>query len=326
MRIIPRMTDFRWGILGTGKIAGEFAEGLCAVDGAELAAVGSRSQESASRFASKHGARRTHATYASLANDPEVDAVYVSTPHPYHAENTLLCLEAGKPVLCEKPFALNAREAAKMSEYARARGVFLMEAMWTRWNPVTVRVREIISSGRLGEIRQVVCDFGFRADFDERGRLFDPALGGGALLDVGVYPVSWAHMVFGREPDEITGIAERGPTGTDDQSAYLLRFGGALAILSSAVRTETRREAVIHGTEGSLHVPTFWRPDRLLLDGEEERFEIRGNGMNYEAEEVMRCIAAGKTESETMPLDESLAVMRTMDTLRSQFGLKYPGE
>jgi predicted dehydrogenase len=321
------MERFRWGILGTGRIANKFAAGLADVEGAELVAVGSRSREGAEAFGSKWNLRKRHASYAALAADAEVDAIYVSTPHNLHCENTLLCLEAGKPVLCEKPFAMNAPQVEEMIRCARQRGVFLMEGMWTRWNPVTVRVRELVREGAIGSPRMLQCDLGFRAPFDPGSRLFDLALGGGALLDVGVYCVAYAHMIFGAAPEEVVGLADRGATGADEQSACILRFGdGALAVLSSAVRTNTPVEATISGTDGSIRVPRFYDADRLFLKGEEILVERAGNGFNYEAAEVQRLVRAGKLESDVLPLDESLAILRTLDRIRAQWGLRYPAD
>ncbi len=321
------MERFRWGILGTGRIANKFAAGLADVEGAELAAIGSRTREGAELFGSKWNVRKRHASYSALAADPEVDAIYVSTPHSLHCENTLLCLEAGKPVLCEKPFAMNAAQAEEMIRSARSRRRFLMEGMWTRWNPVTLRVRELVREGAIGAPRMLSCDLGFRAAFDPASRLFDPARGGGALLDVGVYCVAYAHMIFGAAPEQVAGLADRGSTGVDEQSACILRYeSGALAVLSSAVRTTTPMEATICGTEGWIRVPHFYDADRLLLNGEEIRIERVGNGFNYEAAEVQRLVRAGKLESDVLPLDESLAILRTLDRIRAQWGLRYPAD
>lgn len=317
-------TTFRWGILGTGRIAGEFAEGLTSIPDARIAAVGSRTHASAERFGRSHGSPRCHGSYRELAEDPDVDAIYVATPHPLHRENTLLCLEQGKPVLCEKPFAMNASEARSMVATARDRKTFLLEAMWTRFSPVMARVRSLLHDGALGEVRQLHADFGFRTDVDPGGRLFDRALGGGALLDVGVYCASLAQMVFGEVPRDIQGLAHLGSTGVDEQCAWIQRYGGGqLAILSAAIRTETAQGATIYGSEGSLHIPEFWHPDRLLLGEAEERFEVQGNGYQYQALEVQRCVREGLTESPMLPLDESIEVMETLDRIRSPWGLRY---
>jgi len=328
MGTISTTTPFRWGILGTGTIAGKFATGLAAVGGdAELAAVGSRTAAGARAFADRHGVARAHGSYAALAADPDVDCVYVASPHSAHREHTLLCIEHGKHVLCEKPFALSEAEGREMVAAARDRGVFLMEAMWTRFNPVMVRLRELLREGVLGELRYLQADFGFRVPFDADGRLFAPALGGGALLDVGVYGVSLAHMVFGGPPEAIAGLADLGRTGIDEQSAWVCRWpDGRLAVLSAAVRTETPQEAVLCGTDDRVRIPGFWHPDRLFVGGREETFEIAGNGYHYQAEEVARCVREGRTESAVMPLDETLAILADLDRIRAQWGLRYPGE
>ncbi|HNP73172.1 MAG TPA: Gfo/Idh/MocA family oxidoreductase [Kouleothrix sp.] len=326
------MPAIRWGILGTGNIAAQFARGLAELDDATLVAVGSRTPEAAAAFGQRFGAARAHGSYAALANDPDVDAIYVATPHPFHKDNTLLCLSAGKAVLCEKPFAINAGEAAEMIASARARGVFLMEAMWTRFLPHMVRLRELLAAGVIGEVRMLQADFGFRTGFDPRGRLFDPALGGGALLDVGIYPASLASMVFGA-PERIAGMAHLGATGVDEQSAMIFGYaGGQLALLSQATRTNTPHEALLLGTAGRIRVHGSWwkaASMTLSLDGQpDERIDTPsvGNGYNYEAAEVGRCLRAGLAESATMPLDETLAIMRTLDEVRAQWGLRYPGE
>ncbi|MHC4716050.1 MAG: Gfo/Idh/MocA family protein [Planctomycetota bacterium] len=322
----------RWGILGPGAIARKFAEGLKSVDDAELAAVGSRTQANADRFGAEFGAARCHGSYEALAADDEVDAIYVATPHPMHKDNAILCLRAGKAVLCEKPLTINAAEAEEMVAAAREAGVFLMEAMWTRFLPYVVKLRELLGQGAIGEVRMMAADFGFRAGFDPSSRLFDPHLGGGALLDVGVYPISLASMILG-EPEEVAGLAELGQSGVDEQSAFVLKSpGGRLAVLYTAVRTKTPMEATIMGTEGHvrLHSP-WWRGRTLTLfpaGGQEQEFDLphEGNGYNYEAVEVCECLRAGKTASDIMPLAESVSVMKTLDRIRAQWGLKYPME
>lgn len=323
---------FRWGILGLGNIAGQFATGLKAIPDATLAAVGSRSQEKADTFGEKFGAARRHGSYRALAEDPEVDAVYVASPHPMHKDDALLCLNHGKAVLCEKPFTINAREAEEVIAAARKNNAFLMEAMWSRFTPVWAKIRQLLAEGAIGEPRMLQADFGFQAGFDPKSRLFDPALGGGALLDVGVYCVSLASMLFGT-PVAQTGLATLGATGIDEQSAFVLRYGnGELAVLSTAVRTNTPHEATILGTSGSIRVESpWWIPKVLTLSQQgkdTQRIEIPfdGNGYNYEALEVMDCVRRGETESRHLPLSETLQIMQTMDALRAQWGLKYPQE
>jgi len=323
----------RWGILGCGNIARKFAEGLSAVGDAELAAVGSRTQAKAQAFADKFGAARAHDSYEALVADGEVDVVYVATPHALHKDNSILCLEAGKAVLCEKPFTINTVQARQVIDLARKKGLFLMEAMWTRFLPCLARVRQLLADGTIGEVRMIAADFGFRAGVNPESRLFNPALGGGALLDVGVYTVSLASMVFGDEPGDVATLAELGATGVDEQSAFVLKYpGGRLASLLTAVRTLTPMEATIMGTEGHIRLHTaWWRGSKMTLSvqgRDEQLIELppEGNGYNYEAQEVGRCLRAGRTESEVMPLDETLAVMRTLDRIRAEWGLTYPME
>jgi predicted dehydrogenase len=323
---------FRWGILGTGAIARQFVQGLRSLPEAEVFAVGSRSEGSAAKFAEKRNIPRRHAGYDALASDPEVDIVYIATPHPFHAENAALCLRAGKAVLCEKPFCVNAAQAERVIELARERGLFIMEGMWTRFFPLMERVRRLVSEGAVGEVRMLNVDFGFRADLDPASRLFDQRLGGGALLDVGVYCVSFASMVLGR-PSGFVSLPHLGETGVDEQASIILEHeGGRLANLSIGVRTTTPQEATIMGTEGyiRIHAP-WWRPKSMTISSpgtEDETVEapISGNGFDYEAAEVMRCLAAGNTESDVMPLDETVSVLRTMDGIRAAWGLRYPGE
>lgn len=322
---------FRWGILGTGDIARQFADGIDALPDAVVAAVGSRSQDTAAAFGKRHGIERCHGSYEALAADPDVDAIYIGTPHPLHKANTILCLESGKHVLCEKPFAVNRGEAEAMIAVAREKQLFLMEAMWTRYLPSTEKVREWLAEGAIGEVRMFEGSFGFRADWNEESRLLDPSLAGGALLDVGVYPIAFAHMVFGGAPDRITGMAHLGDTGVDEQSAYVLGFpGGGLAVLSAAVRTETPQDATVMGTDGMIHLESpFWRSKKVTITGaREETAECPyiGNGYSHEAQHVAECVRAGKLESDIMPHSETLAIMDTMDTLRAQWGMRYPME
>ncbi|MBA3939425.1 MAG: Gfo/Idh/MocA family oxidoreductase [Planctomycetes bacterium] len=322
----------RWGILGLGAIARKFALGLKAVPDARLAAVGSRSLDKAQAFAAEFGGARAHGSYEALAADPEVDAIYIGTPHPMHRADAILCLRAKKAVLCEKPFTVNAAELAEVVAVARAERVFLMEAMWTRFLPAMERVREWLAAGAIGEPRMVTADFGFRAEWNPGSRLLDPALAGGGLLDVGIYPIAAAAMVFGPNPARITGLAHLGATGVDEQAAMVLAYPqGQLAVLSCGVRTETTHGLRIDGTAGRITVPNFWRADRAILTAGDRTEDVQlghqgGNGYNFEAAEVGRCLRAGRTESAVVTLDESLALMRILDELRRQFGLRYPME
>lgn len=325
-------TPIRWGILGTGIIAGRFAEGLRFAPGAELVAVGSRQQQTAEAFGDRLGVVRRHGSYKALATDPEVDVVYVATPHPMHADATVLCLSNGKHVLCEKPFAVNIAEADRMVAAARANDRFLMEAMWMRFRPAMVKLRELLAAGAIGKVRMITAELSWHAQFDAENRLFAPGLGGGALLDCGVYPISFAAMVMG-QPNQVSGLATLGETGVDEQAGIVLKNdNGQLAVIAITIQANGPRTASILGTKGRIDVPTDWhRPEALVLypDGSEpQRFDLphAGIGYHFEAIEVMNCIRAGKRESETLPLAETLAIQRTMDNLRAQWGIKYPSE
>ena len=326
------MGKIRWGIIGTGNIAHKFATGLRACGDAQLMAVGSRQQETADKFAAEFDVPHRHASYEALAADPDVDVVYVSTPHSFHHDNTILCLEAGKHVLCEKPFAINAVQASEMIAVARRRKRFLMDAVWSRFQPAQVKMRELIADGAIGELRMIESDFGFRAGVNPKARLFNPELGGGALLDVGVYNVQLASMLFG-PPTQIKALAQLGETGVDEQAAVVtLHEQGRIAFSSTAIRTTTRHAACVFGTGGwiTLDEP-WWRTNGLTLvvaGKAPVHFDtpLVANGYNYEADEVMRCIRAKKLESDVMPLDETLSIMKTLDAIREQWGLKYPME
>ncbi len=327
------MTDkIRWGIIGTGFIANAFATGLSVLPEAELVAVGSRTAAAANKFGDAFGIAHRHASYDELAHNPEVDVVYVATPHPLHRENSLLCLQAGKAVLCEKPFTINAAEAETVIKLARQKQLFLMEAMWTRFIPLTIKLRQLLAEGVIGDLQMLTADLGFKMVYDPKSRLFDPQLGGGALLDVGVYTVSWAYMLLG-PPDSITSTCQFGETGVDERMAIILGYNQSqLATLYASIRNATPSEAVLIGTEGWLrvHAPMY-KPTTLTLSRAGQNDEVieishQGNGYNYQAAEVMRCLRAGLLESETMPLDETLAIMQTMDQIRAQWGLKYPME
>ena len=325
-------TPIRWGILGPGSIANQFAKGLQTAPDGELVAVGSRDQQRADTFADQYHAPNRHASYEALVQDPDIDAIYVATPHPFHKDNAILCLEAGKAVLCEKPFTINAAEAEKVVACARAQDTFLMEAMWTRYLPIIVQTRQWLEEGAIGEPRLVSADFGFRTGINPDGRLFNLSLGGGAMLDVGIYVVSFAAMILGAKPQQIAAAAHIGETGVDEQTGILLRYeNGALANLSCAVRASTPHEALIVGTEGTISIdPSWWKGESATLKAgdREERVELplEGNGYNYEAQEVARCLREGLRESPVMPLDETVALMQILDEARAQIDLKYPME
>lgn len=327
------MTVFRWGILGAGSIAHKFATGLNDLPDTELYAVGSRSQAKADAFADVYKIPVRHNSYEALVADPKVDAIYVATPHTFHKEHSILAMEQGKAVLCEKPFALNAAEAAEMIAYARTHKVFLMEAMWSRFLPHMQKIKELIAQGAIGEIRMLQADFGFRMpEVMPEHRLFNPHLGGGALLDVGIYPVSLAYFLFGK-PTQIKTLANLGSTQVDEEAALIFQHEkGELSLLSTAIRLNTPHEALIVGTQGRIKIhSSWWAPAKFTLepagkDAQVILVDTPLNGYNYEALEVAKCVQNGRLESETMPLDETLAIMQTLDTIRKEWGLSYPAE
>ena len=322
----------RWGILGPGGIAHKFAEALKSIPDAEIIAVGSRDLQRANTFADTFDIPHRHGSYVELTNNPEIDVVYVATPHPFHKACAMLCLEAGKAVLCEKPLTVDAEQAEEMIACARKHKQFLMEAMWTRFIPIMVQVQEWLGDGVIGEARMLTADFGNRVVLtpeNMKGRLFALELAGGAMLDIGVYTVSLASMIFGA-PAKITSLAHIGETGVDEQAAILLGYdAGQIASLSCAITTRTSQDARIFGTKGSIHIPNFSRATSATLEisGKEPvhiEMPFIDNGFEYQILEVIKCLRAGKLESEIMPLDESFSVIKTMDTVREQWGLKYP--
>jgi predicted dehydrogenase len=322
----------RWGIAATGNIAHTFAGGLAQLDDAEIAAVGSRSADRAGEFAVEVGAARAHGSYQDLAADGGVDVVYVASPHARHEADALLFLEAGKHVLCEKPMALNRAQAERMAAAARVRRLFLMEAMWSRFLPSWQLVRRLVAQGRIGEPLVVEADLGFRRPIDPAHRLFDRALGGGAALDLGVYPVSFASFLLGT-PDGVSAQGHIGETGVDEQFAAALHHpGGALAVAKGAIRAWLGSTARVTGSEGWLRLPAMMHGATHVdvgdVDGGRERVETpyEGEGLRFQATEVHRCLREGLTESPVMPLDETCAVAGTLDAIRAQIGMTYPGE
>jgi predicted dehydrogenase len=328
------MTDtIRWGIIGTGHIASDFTGDLALLDDATAVAVGSRQQQTADDFADRFDVPHRHARYEDLVADPDVDAVYVSTPHPAHHAAALLAIEAGKAVLVEKPFTLNGSQAVALVSAARANGTFLMEAMWTRFLPHMHRIREVLASGVLGALRTVTADHGQRfLPPDPTSRLYDPALGGGALLDLGIYPVSFASAVLGT-PQRVTAVSDPTATGVDAQTSIVLQYAeGRHAVLTTTLGASTANVATIVGTEGRIEIDRTWyKPTSFtvtLRSGETERFDEPrvGHGLRFEAAELGRCLREGRLESDLMPLAETLDIMATLDEVRRQIGLSYPGE
>lgn len=322
------MQPIRFGILGAGAIAAHFVQALRAVEGAELAAVASRDLEKAQRFAAEHGAARAHGSYRALAEDPGVDIVYVATITPFHEEHVLLCLNAGKAVLCEKPFAVNAAQARRMADCAVRNGVLLMEAMWTRYLPATQQARRWVREGAIGEPKMLFANLNVSVPFDPASRLQDISIAGGAALDIGCYVVAEAFCLMGA-PVAGSAQAQIGVTGVDVQDAMILRHeGGGLSILTSAMHTVTPCDAAVYGTEGAVLLPGFQGATAAILrrnGAAEQRFEQEplANGFEYEIREAVRCFREGRTETPYLPLRESVAIMEALDGFRRDFGLRY---
>ncbi|GIH21746.1 oxidoreductase [Acrocarpospora phusangensis] len=322
----------RWAIVGTGGIAKAFAEDLRLSDAGTLVAVGSRTAARAEAFAAETGAPRSYGDQAEMLAAGDIDAVYVATPHNAHRDSALAAIEAGKAVLVEKPFTINRGEAEELVKAARARGVFLMEAMWTRFLPHMVRLRELLAEGRLGDVRLVTAEHGVWFRRDPVHRMFDPHLGGGALLDLGVYPVSFLSMVLGT-PASVLAATQFGDTGVDGQTAVITGYAdGRQGVATSTMEAFLPNRAAIAGTDARIDIDAWWyRPTSFTLtarSGAVERYEfpVPGNGLRFQTEEVARCVREGLLESPVLTLDETCEIMGTMDEVRAQVGLRYPGE
>lgn len=321
-------TRTRWGILATGWIADRFAADLALLPRAELLAVGSRSAPAAREFAARHGAPRAYGSWDELAADPDLDVIYVATPHSAHHAAAKLCLRAGKAVLCEKPITLDLAGAEDLVSTAREGGRFLMEAMWTRTLPAIRRIRELVADGAIGQVTAVYADFAIGGDFPPTHRLRARELGGGALLDLGVYPVTFAHIFLG-VPERIAALAALSPEGVDENTGILFGYpDGAVASLHCGIVGESPVSASVVGTRGRVVIPNgFFHTSgfTLVRDDLAEEFVLpwRGNGLGYEAEEVMDCLVRGRTESDLVPLSSTLEVMRILDDVRAQIGVSY---
>jgi predicted dehydrogenase len=314
----------RWGVIGTGAIAAAWVEDMGMTDSGTVVAVGSRKLETAERFADRWGIPNRHASYEELVADAEVDAVYVATPHPLHSPCAQLALRAGKPALVEKPFTVNAAEAEELVALARSEGLFLMEAMWTRWLPHIVEVRRLLAEGALGKLASVTADHGQWFAPDRDFRRFARELHSGALADLGVYPVSFASMVLGT-PERIVSLITPAPDGGDEMTSMVFGYAsGAQALLNCSISGKSPTRGAIVGSDARIEIDgDFYRPSSFSLisrDGVETRFEVRheGWGLRHQADEVARCLHEGLLESPVMPLDESISIMQTMDAVRAQ--------
>ncbi|MEO8093997.1 MAG: Gfo/Idh/MocA family oxidoreductase [Pseudolysinimonas sp.] len=328
------MTErLRWGILGTGWIADWMTKDL-RVLGSPVTAVGSRTQQRADAYAAEHGIPNAHGSYAALVADPEVDVVYIATPHPSHVADAMLALNAGKHVLVEKPFTLNAAEARALTALASERGLVVLEAMWTRWLPHMARIREIIAAGTLGEVRTVIADHTQKLSADPAHRMQSLELGGGALLDLGIYPVSFAWELFGA-PSTIAAVSSPTPSGADRQTAMTFTYAdGQQAVMQCALDTQGPNQAVILGTDARIEIDPVWytpttfrviAPDGSVIEEFDGRLPA-GRGMQFQAAALEALVAAGKLEDELLPPSESVAIMESLDEVRRQIGLRYPGD
>ncbi len=326
------MRNVNWGIIGTGNIAHQFAKGLQHANGAVLLGVGSRSQQSADGFANEYDIPRSYSTYQQLIDDPEIDIIYISTPNNLHYENTKTCLNAGKAVLCEKPFTINLEQAKELVQLARDKNLFLMEALWSRFFPAYKQMQDWLKAGTIGNVEMLSANFGFYADYKADSRLYDPELGGGSLLDVGIYTLALALHVLG-SVKSILAQADLSSTGVDENLAVILQHqNGGTSVLQSSFRTNLVNHAAINGTKGYIRIPDpFWQPDTLYLcmnEQHEEKFEFpfQSEGYQFEAEAAQQCLLKGKIESEIVPHKDTLEIMELMDTIRNDIGLKYPME
>lgn len=319
----------RWGILGAGRIAQKFASAISFTEGNEVYAVASRERDKASDFAGRYHAVHIYDQYANLAEDPSVDIIYVATPHAFHCEQSIMCLEHKKPVVCEKPMALNYEQVSRMADTARTHQTFLMEGMWSAFMPSIRKMLQLIEEDAIGPVEYVRADFGFNAPYDPEGRLYNLKLGGGSLLDVGIYPLFLATLLMG-EPARIHSVAKLAGTGADEYCSMQFQYaGGQIATIFSSITIKTSLTAEIAGPKGRIFLQSpFYKSNELTLElnsGESNRFSFpyEHNGFEYEVREAAQCLRKGYTESSILPLDFSLRMARVMDTVRAQCGIVY---
>ncbi|MFN8598259.1 MAG: Gfo/Idh/MocA family oxidoreductase [Anaerolineae bacterium] len=323
---------FNWGVLGPGRIAQQFADGLAVINDAALYAVASHQPERAQAFADQHGGAKIYSSYEALVSDPHVDAVYIATPHRFHFDNMKLCLEAGKPVLCEKPLTVNAAQARQLIDLARAKKVFLMEALWSRCLPIYQQVRQWLDAGSIGELKLLTSTFGWNVPKDPTDRWYNPELAGGTLLDMGVYPIAVSQWVMQQNPSAFHAQAQLSSTGVDMLTAGLLQYpNGVISQFHSSFVTDGVNEFFIYGSTGHIRLhAAYWASTQatLVVNGKATTASrpFRGGGFEYETEEAMRCIRAGLLESPAMSHADTLANLELMDSIRAAIGVKYPFE
>lgn len=319
------MEQVRWGILGAGKIARQFASDIRHAPSARLHSVAARDGGRAKAFAGEFGIPEFHGSYEHLVSDPDVDAIYVATPHSFHLEHSRLAIQAGKAVLCEKPLTATPGESQALVSAARDADVYLMEALWTAFLPAIRTARDWIDDGRIGEVLQVRADFGFRAPFDAGSRLWNPALAGGAMLDIGIYPIAFNRLMTGRGPDHVTSVVRTASTGVDAEVSAILQTDDVTSILSCSFLCDLVNFGRVLGTEGWIELPSFWRSDtaRLFRHGTQvEEFvdQRKGGGFEFEIEAASRDILVGQKESKTVPHALSLALQDDMQRVMAAHG------
>ena len=327
------MKKIKWGIIGAGRISSTFATALNSMGDTEITAVASRDSERAKEFSERFKIKKAYTSYEELAKDPEIDVVYIGTPHTEHKANAALCIMNGKAVLCEKTFTLNQTDTQYLIDLAKEHNVFLMEAMWTKFLPTTKVVKKWIQDKIIGEVKYINIGFGFQCDFDPKSRLFDLQVAGGALLDVGIYPITYVIHMMGKLPDKVVSSAYLGKSGVDEMNVIAMSYKeGTIADLNSSISVNSGKDAVIIGDKGKIVVPNFWTAEsaevydnnRNLVDAFLHPFTA--NGYVYEAEEVNRCLREGKKESDLLPLKDTLDIIKIMDEIRADWGLVYPQE
>lgn len=323
------MDHIKWGIIGCGNIANQFSKDLKALQEAELCAVASKTPGKAKSFAQAHEVENYYENYKALLENDQVDVVYVATTHNLHYENVLLCLNHGKHVLCEKVFTMNGKQARHLMQVAKSKNLFVMEAMWTRFLPAITKMKGLIKDGVIGEVEFLEAEFSFKCKKDPLNRLYNKNLAGGSLMDQGIYPISFASMLFGKQPSNIKSSISMADTGVDEMTNHLFDYGnGKTAVLTTSMQYYWCKRSIIAGTKGYIELPEFLDAQEftVVIDGVKKKYEMpfEGTGRGHEAEEVMACIRAGKIQSDIMPLDESVAIMETLDAIRRENGLLYP--
>ena len=324
------MQMINFGVLGAGKIAHRFCQAMNGIN-ENLHAIASRDIERAARFVTNYGFVKAYGTYAELISDPDIGCIYVATPHGLHFEHVKMCLEAGKHVLCEKAFALNRGQAETLFRIARAKGLFVMEAMWTRFLPAILEVKRLVDAGEIGDIIEIDADFCFESGADSSDRLFDPALGGGALLDVGIYPLTLVNLFLGI-PDNFDAEVTMGPTGVDVTEKITYFYPHAFAVMNASIVEDRAKEAYIYGTKGYVHLPNFWSTEVATVYNNNHKIvrEIAVkhivNGMEYEIFETIKCIRRKAVESALCPHETTIEILRQTDELRKSWNFRYPGE